>query len=392
MPFSHLHDDRTNGAYFRRVADYTYDWESWHDPQGKVVWVNPSVLRITGYSVEECLVMPEYPIPIVAEEDRRQMRMMLKDAVAQKSYNDLEFRIVTTEGVTRWMAVSWQPMYDDEQCHQGFRTSVRDITDRQILKEQLRLYTEHLEQMVQERTAKIAQLEKNRTQMEKLAAMGELAAGIAHEVNNPLAGIRNSFALIKSGMDETHEHYDLLELVDTEIERISSIVHQMYQLYRRNRVASKKLTIERVVEDVLCLLEPVARRARVELVVESPGQPTVATLPEGELKQVLFNLIRNAIQASRAGQSVRVLIHSFEDELQIEIIDRGTGIADDVLPHIFEPFFSTKSRLREGMGLGLSVSRNLIESYGGVIDLQTEVGRGTTFSVTLPRHICEEAA
>lgn len=392
MPFSYLRDDRTNGAYFRTVANYTYDWESWHDPQGKLVWVNQSVLRMTGYTVQQCLSMPEYPIPIVAEDDRPRMRTMIADAIAQKSYNDLEFRIVTVDGVTRWMAVSWQPMYDDADRYQGFRTSVRDITDRQTLKEQLRLYTEHLEQLVQERTAKVAQLEKHRTQMEKLAAMGELAAGVAHEVNNPLAGIRNAFALIKSSMDESHEHFDLLELVDTEIERISSIVHQMYQLYRRDPIAVKKVAIERVLEDVVCLLEPIARRHQVELHIAPTTPPTFAILPEGELKQIMFNLIRNAIQASQAGQVVTVLTESNETQLKLSIIDRGTGISDELLPHVFEPFFSTKSQLREGMGLGLSVTKNLLESFGGTIEVQTEVGHGTTFSVTLPRHFCEDSA
>lgn len=390
MPFSFLRDDSTNDVYFRTVANYTYDWESWHDPQGKIVWINPSVLRLTGYRVDQCLLMSEYPIPIVAEEDRPRIRKMLKDAIAKKSYNDLEFRIVTAGGETRWMAVSWQPMYNDNQCHLGFRTSVRDITDRQALKDQLRIHVEHLEQLVQERTVKIAQLEKHRTQMEKLAAMGELAAGVAHEVNNPLAGIRNSFALIKSSMDESHEHYNLLELVDTEIERISSIVHQMYQLYRRDPTAAKSLVIERILNDVICLLEPIASRYKVRLRVDSPIQPTLATLPEGELKQILFNVIRNAIQASNAGQSVVVSIKSLDCGIHLQVVDSGTGIPDDVLPHIFEPFFSTKGQLREGMGLGLSVTRNLIESIGGAIEVRTSVGNGTSFTITLPRQINEE--
>jgi two-component system, sporulation sensor kinase C len=386
-PYSCLRDRSINDVFFRYVANYTYDWESWHDPAGNLIWVNDAVQRMTGYSAEECLGMPNYPLPIVSEKDRPRMRRMLDDAISKKSHNDLEFEILSRDGQERWMAVSWQPMFGDEGEHLGFRTSVRDITDRRGLKEQLRLYTEHLEQLVQERTARIAQLEQNRRQMEKLAALGELAAGVAHEVNNPLAGIRNAFALFRSTLAPQHEHYDLLELVDKEIERISSIIHQMYQLYRRNPEQVVEFELSKAIGEVICLLEPIARRYQVYLVTNGQHQVPLVTLPEGELKQVLFNLIRNAIQASEPEQTVKVVVQLSGDHLQIQVIDQGSGIEDDVLKHIFDPFFTTKSTLKEGMGLGLSVSRNLIEAMSGSIGVRTKVGEGSTFTITLPYKI-----
>jgi two-component system, sporulation sensor kinase C len=395
VSFSHLRDNGRNAVYFKTVADYTYDWESWHDPRGRVVWINRSVFRLTGYSVEECMAMADYPLPIVVEKDWPRIRQMLEDAIAKRSYNDLEFQIRTRAGKSRWMAVSWQPMYEESGHHLGFRTSVRDVTERQGLKEQLRLYTEHLEQLVQERTARIAQLENNRRQMEKLAAMGELAAGIAHEINNPLAGIRNAFTLIKASMQPRHEHFGLLELVDTEIERVSSIVHQMYQLYKPSPTRASDLVPEKVVRDVICLLDPIARRYDVTLEVLPRPELSTVTLPEGELKQILFNLIRNAIQASSPGQRVLIKVREsspspMQDSSQtisLDVIDHGCGIAADVLPHIFEPFFTTKGQQREGMGLGLSVSRNLIESFGGKIHVESQPGIGSTFTVMLPADI-----
>ena len=397
MPYSYLRDRSINDVFFRVVANSTYDWESWHDPQGKPVWINDAVVRVTGYAVDDCLAMPDYPLPIVATEYRPRMRQMLDDAIERTSQNDLEFQIITRQGQRRWMAVSWQPMYDDHQTHLGFRTSVRDITDRQGLREQLRLYAEHLEQLVQERTAKIAQLEQHRRQMEKLAALGELAAGVAHEVNNPLAGIRNAFELFRESLTRDHEHYELLELVDREIERISTIVHHMYQLYRRAPQTPTEFTLEKTLEEVMSMLAPIARRHQVTMHINSSASPahhhdraantTTVNLPEGELKQILFNVIRNAIQASRPGQQVMVKVQPQESQVRLQIIDHGTGIADNLLPHIFEPFFSTKSQLKEGMGLGLSVSRNLIESMDGTIEVDTVVGQGTTFTITLPRNV-----
>jgi PAS domain S-box-containing protein len=385
MPFSHLRDRSLNDRYFRHVANYTYDWESWHDPMGKLVWVNDAVERHTGYTADQCLQMPDYPLPIVAPEDRQTMAAMLAEAIAGRSHNDRELQIVTRQDQRRWMAVSWQPIYGDEGVHLGFRTSARDITERQRLRKQLKLYSEHLEQLVQERTTQIAQLEKHRRQMEKMAALGELAAGVAHEINNPLAGIRNAFTLIREGLPHDHEQQELLGLVDAEIERVASIIHQMYQLYRRDPQPASQVRIAKVIADVKTLLQPIAKRHRVNLDVERAQRPLEATLPEGELKQVLFNVIRNAIQASRPGQSVRVRTYASHACVGVTVRDWGTGISAEDRPHIFEPFFTTKGRLKDGMGLGLSVSRNLVEAMGGEIRLASLPGRGTVFAIRLPR-------
>lgn len=372
-------------ACFRAVAECTHDWEAWHAPDGRLIWVNPAVQRITGYSVEDCLAMADYPLGMTVPDDRPRVVRMLQDAAAGGSCSDFEFQIIRRDGETRWMAVSSQPMYGDTGEHLGIRTSIRDITEPHNLRDQIRLHAEHLEQLVQERTARIQHLERRRRQMEKLAALGQLAAGVAHEVNNPLAGIRNAFELIKADLSPDDEHFELLDLIDREIERISSIVHQMYQLYRRDPQMPSEFDIERVITEVVCLLNGVARKQQVTLDAGLPGGSTDVLLPEGEVKQILYNLIHNAIHASPPGETVTIRVQRCGDDVQVMVADRGEGIADNVLPQIFDPFFSTKGGdPRTGMGLGLPVSRSLIEAMGGGIDVEGGPGSGCRFIATFP--------
>lgn len=378
---THPVDDR----WFRAVADYTYDWESWHSSEGRLIWVNQAVERTTGYTIEDCLAMRDYPLPIVAAEDRQRIAQILASARLRTTGENVEFGCVHRGGDLRWMSLSWQPMDDAQGEYLGFRTSIRDVTERHKLRDQLRLHAEHLEQLVQERTVKLRQMEHRQRQMEKLAALGQLAAGVAHEINNPLAGMRNAFELIKSTLPPEHEHYDLLELVDREIERISGIVHQMYQLYRRTPQQAAPFDLTRTVREVITMLQNAADRRRVAIHFTSPPEPLPVFLVEGEVKQILYNIIRNALQASPPEASVAITVDRREREIAIQIGDRGPGIAAEVLPQIFDPFFSTKQGEGEaGMGLGLSVSRSLIDVMGGRIEVRTKFGQGSLFAVVLP--------
>jgi len=394
LPLVDANGDRIDNYVFRAIADYTYDWESWHSPDGKLLWVNAAVERMTGYSRHECLKMPDYPLALVFKSDKAKIADVLRDAVSGGSGNDVEFQLAHRDGSMRWAAVSWQPMYDESERHLGFRASIRDVTERQQMREELRLHNQHLEQLVQERTTKIAQLEEHRLRMEKLAALGQMAAGVAHEVNNPLAGIRNAFTLFKSSLSPDDENYELLGLIDSEIERISAITHQMYQLYRPSKESPAKFDLRRSIASVVVLLRPMAEKCNVRITSTSDrclshGQlgPTEVVLREGEFRQILLNIIRNAIQASPPQGEVTVDASTCADHVTISVSDQGEGISREFAAKIFEPFFSTKTGTRQGMGLGLSVSRSLVEAMGGTIAIENENAKGARFQVMLPRRI-----
>jgi PAS domain S-box-containing protein len=384
--------DEIEDRWFRAVANYTYDWESWHDAEGRLKWVNQAVERITGYSPSDCLAMQDYPLPLIAPDSRPKVAAALANARGQTTGEDVEFNCVHKNGESRWLSLAWQPMYE-AGAYLGFRTSVRDVTDRHNLREELRLHAEHLEQLVQERTARLRQLEERQRQMEKLAALGQLAAGVAHEINNPLAGIRNAFQLIKADIPAHSEHFELIELVDREFERISSIILQMYQLYRPNPQRASSFRIVKTVSEVVRLLEATARKRNIRLAFSFEDETVVVHLPEGEVKQVLYNLIRNAIQASSEEETVEIKLSVTPDEARISVADRGPGIPPDTLPRLFEPFFTTKQGHGEaGMGLGLPVSRSLMEAMGGHIEVASSGVNGSTFTAVFPMRLAVEDA
>ncbi len=384
-----------SSEHFRAIADYTYDWEDWQSPSGQLLWVNSAVERLTGFRPDECLMMPDYPLPLVAPRHRKRISRVIVSAIAGASGNNVEFQTQHRDGSLRWMAVSWQPMYDADGQRLGFRSSIRDIADKRDLREQLRLHNEHLEQLVQERTARIMQLEEQRLKMERMAALGELAAGVAHEINNPLAGIRNAFSLFKSSLSPDTKYYDMLDLIDDEIERISKITHHMYQLYRPSTGHATRFNLERTIRDLVILLEPLIKRSGVTVQVSAADcrrtdqlDQTEVVLRQDELKQVLFNLVRNAIQASEAGTQVEVTLQTTTKKTMIVVTDHGCGIDASVMPQLFDPFFTTKTELpKQGLGLGLSVSSGLVEAMGGKISVESQIGRGSRFTVSLPRTV-----
>lgn len=384
--------DELKADAFRVVADNTYDWESWHGFNGELLWVNPAVERITGWSVEECFMMRDYPLPIVARGCRRRLERVMQLARNGEEGENVEFCIRCRDGEYRWMSLAWQPMKDELESLSGFRTSVRDITERHHLREQLQRSADELERLIDERTMKVLQLEKRQRQMEKMAAIGQLAAGIAHEINNPLAGMRNAFELFRSGVDHGHEQYGLLTLIDREIERIGLITHQMHELYRESPQRASEFALSQAIAEIVRLMEGLAAKRGVTLTHDATDAPPTVCLPEGEVRQIVLNIVRNAIQASPAGGEVLIRVSRELEEVGVEVQDDGAGISATILPRIFDPFFTTKHGEEEsGMGLGLSVSQSLIESMGGRIEVESRQPQGTQFKAIFPVNLSDAA-
>jgi two-component system NtrC family sensor kinase len=266
--------------------------------------------------------------------------------------------------------------------------------------EQIRQAAERLESKVDERTKElkeknerleqtIAQLEAARQQLvsaEKLAALGELTAGVAHEINNPIAVIQGNMDVLRQELGGDIGRVQVeVDLIIEQVARIHAIVDKLLRYSRPSRYGAELREVDpnRLVAETLVLVEHEmsAKRLRVETQCEATNR---ITIDAQELQQVLVNVLVNAAHASDTGGCITINTRNCDGGkgVAISIGDQGVGIAAEHLPRIFDPFFTTKRV--GGTGLGLSVSYGLLRRYGGDIKVMSEPGRGTTFEVLLP--------
>jgi len=247
-----------------------------------------------------------------------------------------------------------------------------------IALENARLYTE-LSDFARELEKSQAQL----VQAEKLAAMGRLAASIAHEINNPLQAIHNCLHLtLKKPLNEEKKNR-YLGMAQEEVERLITIVQRMLEFYRPSKEGMAPTDVHTIIENVLTLSSKRLQHGKITVTKKLASDLPPISAVRDQLKQVFLNLVINAVEAMPQGGELRIetKLSGDEDGLSVAFTDTGVGLSEKEQENIFEPFFTTKAT---GTGLGLSVSYGIIERHGGRIKVQSELGKGATFTVHLP--------
>ncbi|MDW7710608.1 MAG: ATP-binding protein [Deferrisomatales bacterium] len=240
----------------------------------------------------------------------------------------------------------------------------------------------------------ILEIEEQLRAADRLAAMGQLAAGVTHEIRNPLGSIRGTAEILREEFPPGHPKAEFLDILVRETERLNRVVEDFLGYARQGQQAeTEACDLGKVVHQTAALTEAQARKAGVEVRCEVPEGLTVRGSP-GQLTQVVLNLVLNAVQASPPGGEVRVTAEvrpgrvpgreyrEVEGKLVfLQVEDRGPGLPADVLSHAFQPFFTTKE---EGTGLGLAISKRIAEAHGGRIAAENRPERGARFTLILP--------
>jgi len=320
---------------------------------------NSAAGRVFGAAGTQMLGTPI--LSILPAADRDKARHLFGESLARQAVGQLEFRQRDREGGGRHFAVAVAPIVDSRGLTLGVSASVRDITRR----------AELLEEVIQGR---------------KMRALGEMAGALAHHFNNILGGLVTSvdFALAQDSPDIEHR---VLEQTARQLGRATRLVENLLVFAEGHRRRDDLGDLTEVLLQAIGIVEPELARAQVELELDLRTVPVTA-VPRQPMLTLLFNLVHNAVDAMPDGGTLKIELQPFDSGTVIRLHDTGCGIPEEQLDRIFEPFFTTKNPSEvpsdRAAGFGLAVAHRIIEELSGRISVSSDLGKGTTFEIWLP--------
>jgi len=347
---------------------------------GRIIVINQAGGRMLGFNSPDEVVEGGYRVNKFLMNPLIQ-RSVVKKLLLGEKINNLVIEAKRIGGEMFFVEVSLNfCKYDDEKIVEGI---FRDITRRIEIENQLRTYSERLEEMVKDKTREVIRLEKKKRQMESLASLGEMAATVVHEVRNPLSSIKISLTSLLKRKNLDKKDQLSLKLATEEMSYLEKVLQDLLNFSRPKDLKLIRQDINKVIVMTLGQLTQDFERANIKVKNDlAPEMPLVA-MDMKSMHQVFLNILINAKQA--IGRGGEITIHSEynpnKDSVLIDIIDNGKGIDKKHFDKIFHPFFSTK---KEGTGLGLAVVKRIIDAHGGSIDIESSIGEGTKVHLEFP--------
>jgi two-component system, NtrC family, sensor histidine kinase PilS len=324
------------------------------DLQGRIYTFNAAAEEITGYKLED---VRGQDASIFFGDMTRQIDASMNAAATGKVSPRFQADCLTPNGLALRLGFSIAPLFTEEGETSGMVITFQDLTD-------------------------VRALEETSRRQDRLAAVGRLAASIAHEIRNPLAAMRGSIQMLRSEMDGDTEQAQLMEIILRESDRLNKIVAD-YLNYARPRPAElQNVDVRALVHETLKLMRNSAELSDRHLLEEDlPSRPAIVTGDAEQLKQVCWNVARNALQAMPDGGTFRIGLNEIDgNRWRLSFTDSGRGMTPEQVERLFEPFTSTTG----GTGLGLSIVYQIIRDHNGTINLRSRQGAGTTITIELP--------
>jgi len=323
------------------------------DLKGKIIECNDQTAKMHGYASKKELIGKD-AIILISPKDQQKTLDNTKKAYEQGYLKNTEYTFVTKDGREFPGELSASIIKDAAGKAIGFVEMTRDITARKQMEQQL-------------------------FKSERLAAIGELAAMIGHDLRNPLTGITGATYYLKTKLDKKADTRtkEMLEIIEKDIEYSNKIINDLLEYSREIRLELAETTPKSLIREALSL---VALPENIRVRNESRNMPQIKVDPE-KMKRTFANLIKNSFDAMPIGGTLTIKSRRVNDNVQIAFSDTGIGMTKQVLEKLWRPLFTTKAK---GMGFGLPICKRIVEAHGGKITVESAVGEGTTFTVTLP--------
>jgi len=342
--------------HLAQVVDSANDIILSTDPKGKIISWNNTIEKITGHKSNHVMGKPFSGL--LSKEDQKSFLLIINQLLGRKKVQDKEFSIINKDSEVVDVLWSFSAMKGEHGEVIGMVIIGRDLTERKELQAKL-------------------------TQSAKMASLGTMAGGIAHEIRNPLAIIDSSAQILKKHSENEEIRSLGIEKIRNATKRAADIVDNLLQFARQSEFTPEELDANTLIENTFKLLEnQLSIRHVIVKKNYSPGLPAIYG-NKNQLQQVCMNLILNACNAMSGGGAITVRTTLLSGSVGIMFEDTGEGIPDKSLSRIFDPFFTMRP-VGQGTGLGLSISFGIVEQHGGTIEVMSQKGQGSTFTVSLP--------
>ncbi|WP_043890655.1 PAS domain S-box protein [Paenibacillus sp. Aloe-11] len=343
-------ENRSVKEHLESVINQTADAILVTDQEDRVVRINHAFEALYGWTKKELVGRT---LEFVPPQQQAEYELQKESLLQGESIVSIETLRLRKDGSTVEISMSTSPILDEEGEIVGFISVSRDITGRNRMEELLR-------------------------RSEKLTTVGQLAAGVAHEIRNPLTTLRGFLQLQQQNQVLNLKHNDIMM---SELDRINLIVGEFLILAKPQAVHFQKKDVRYIVSDVISLLDSQAHLLGIVFNLQVTEEPALVYAEENQLKQVFINLLKNSMEAMSKGGMITIHLFLEGESVKIIIQDQGTGIPAEMLSKLGEPFFTNKET---GTGLGLMVSQRIIQSHKGTLDIESTEGEGTTALVQLP--------
>jgi PAS domain S-box-containing protein len=363
-------------AQYRQLVEVAQEGVWVFDEDYVTKFVNPRMAQMFGYVQSE--LVGKKIFDFIDEETLRMFQDYMKEH-KEGIVGNFEYEFSKKDGTRVFTSISASQITDDNGNYIGTMALLADITTRKDMEKKLEKYSKHLENIVEKKTKQLAEAQAQIIKSERLAAIGELAGMIGHDLRNPLSGIKNAaYYLRKRDIENlSPQSKEMIEIIDKCVGHSNKIINDLLDYSREIRLDREKITIDDLVSEALSMV----RIPEKVSVVKNFEKKAELVVDLDKLERVFVNLIKNAIDAMPDGGTIIIASKEANDHLELAFTDSGVGIPDDVMPKLFSPLFTTKA---QGMGFGLAICKRVVDAHGGSINCQTVKGKGTTFTVTLP--------